>query len=306
MSIYEKDQPAIERGRRLGDFLVEGQRRRLARGVGVAPLAAAQKMLIALGDSWFAYWPRGDVLDVLERKFHYNVDSRARAGSTLAEMIFEVPPGDQIPDADDTAQGEQLKWLTARIQGLTSEEKSSLKAILLSGGGNDVVGDKQTLKSLVHPAAEGHAQPVKEEMLVKLVDGRLRELLTVMLSAITTVSVASVGRKVPILLHGYDYPVPDGRGVFLNVWLKPGLVELGYNALEDRKKILKTLIDRLNMMQIALLQNPEFAHVLHANLRGTLSTLDADYQEFWQNELHPTIPTGFELVADKVAAKIPA
>ena len=96
MSIYEKDQPAIERGRRLGDFLVEGQRRRLARGVGVAPLAAAQKMLIALGDSWFAYWPRGDVLDVLERKFHYNVDSRARAGSTLAEMIFEVPPGDQI------------------------------------------------------------------------------------------------------------------------------------------------------------------------------------------------------------------
>jgi len=305
MGTYDKDQPAIERGRRLGDFLVEGQRRRLARGVGVAPLAAAQKMLLAVGDSWFAYWPRGDVLDVLERKFHYTVDSRARAGSTLAEMVFEVPPGDVLPDLDDTTRGEQLKWLTARIQGLSPDEKSSLKAILLSGGGNDVVGDKQTLKSMIHPAAEGHAQPVKEEMLLKIVDGRLRELLTVMLSAISTVSLASVGRKVPILIHGYDYPVPDGRGVFLNVWLKPGLVELGYDALEDRKKILKTLIDRLNAMQIALLQNPEFQHVLHANLRGTLSTLDADYQEFWQNELHPTIPTGFGLVADKVAAKIP-
>lgn len=306
MSTYDKDQPAIERGRQLGDLLIDRHRRILARDAAVTPMAAAQKMLLAIGDSWFSYWPKGDVLDVLERKFHYNVDSRARAGTTLAEMIFEAPPGDELPDLDDNTKGEQLKWLTTRIQGLTQSEKSSLKAILLSGGGNDVVGDKQTLKSMVHPAAEGHPEPVKEDMLQKIVDGRLRELLTVMLSAITTVSVASVGRKVPILIHGYDYPVPDGRGVFLNVWLKPGLVELGYNALDDRRKILKTLIDRLNAMQIALLQHPEFQHVLHTNLRGTLSTADADYQEFWQNELHPTIPTGFGLVADKVAGKIPA
>ena len=306
MSTYEKDQPAIERGRRLGDFLVEGQRRRLARGVGVAPLAAAQKMLIALGDSWFAYWPRGDVLDVLERKFHYNVDSRARAGSTLAEMIFEVPPGDQIPDPDDTAQGEQLKWLTARIQGLTPEEKSSLKAILLSGGGNDVVGDKQTLKSLVHPAAEGHAQPVKEEMLrearrraaARAADGhalghhhRERRL-----------GRAQGADPAPRLrLPGARWPrrLPERVA-------EAGPGRAGLQRAGRPQEVLKTLIDRLNMMQIALLQNPEFAHVLHVNLRGTLSTLDADYQEFWQNELHPTIPTGFELVADKVAAKIPA
>ena len=38
-----------------------------------------------------------------------------------------------------------------------------------------------------------------------------------MLSAVTAACQDLLGAPVPILLHGYDYPVPDGRG-FLGGW----------------------------------------------------------------------------------------
>jgi len=46
---------------------------------------------------------------------------------------------------------------------------------------------------------------------------------------------------------------------------------------------------------------PPFAHVHYIDLRGTLSSADDDYKQWWANELHPT-DQGFERIAGKFAA----
>jgi hypothetical protein len=42
---------------------------------------------------------------------------------------------------------------------------------------------------------------------------------------------------------------------------------------------------------------PEFSHVHYVDLRKTLST-GANYKQYWENELHPTVK-GFRLVTDR-------
>ena len=62
---------------------------------------------------------------------------------------------------------------------------------------------------------------------------------------------------------------------------------------------MRALMDRFNVMVAALPSYPELAHVHYVDLRGTLST-GADYQTWWDNELHPT-REGFRAVTKKFA-----
>ena len=80
------------------------------------------------------------------------------------------------------------------------------------------------------------------------------------------------------MVHGYDYPVPDGRG-FLGgwgrlpgPWLEPGFRRKGYSDMNERKQICVELIDRFNAMLAGLAGKPPFAHVKFLDLRKTLST----------------------------------
>ncbi len=45
-----------------------------------------------------------------------------------------------------------------------------------------------------------------------MIDDRVRLAYVRILDAVTGVCEGLLGRRVPIVLHGYDYPVPDGRG----------------------------------------------------------------------------------------------
>ena len=141
-----------------------------------------------------------------------------------------------------------------------------------------------------------------------MIETRLALAYATILSAVTVACTRLLGRVVPIVLHGYDYPVPDGRGFLGGLdalpgpWLEPGFREKGYTLLEERIDIAKSLIDRFNYTLAAIAQMPAFAHVKVINLRGTLSTelTRERYKEDWGNELHPTWG-GFESVARKFA-----
>jgi hypothetical protein len=112
----------------------------------------------------------------------------------------------------------------------------------------------------------------------------------------------------PILVHGYDYAVPDGRGFaggwgpFPGPWLEPGFREKGYGDPAVRLAIVEQLIDRFNAVLIELPSVPGLEHVRHVELRGTLPR-DATYESWWANELHPT-QAGFEAVADRFASRL--
>jgi lysophospholipase L1-like esterase len=247
--------------------------------------AVTAGVLIAEGDSWFDY-PFHDILRLLEDDYAYDVESVAHKGDPVEEMAY--------------GSG-QLEELTRRLEKLL-RRGSIPTACLLSGGGNDVAGDEFAML-LNH--AQSAVAGLNDQVVVGVIDQRIRMAYVTILSAVTAVCIGVVGRPVPILIHGYDYPVPDGRGFlggwgFLpGPWLEPGFRLKGFDKLQDRIRLVKQLIDKFNAMVAAVAALSQFAHVTYIDLRGTLSTGD-NYRAFWANELHPT-EKGFQLVTERFA-----
>lgn len=246
---------------------------------------ASAGTVIAEGDSWFDY-PFHDVLSDLEDIYGFDVESVAHKGDTVEDMAY--------------SDG-QLDDFTRRVEKVL---RSGVKprAILLSGGGNDVAGDEFAL--LLNHATSSIAG-LNDSILTGVIDQRIRDAYVTILSAITAICVDLIGHPVPIVVHGYDYAVPDGRG-FLGgwgplpgPWLEPGFRRKGFAAMSARQPIVVALIDRFNDMLADLAGTPPFGHVRHLDLRNTLP-IGPSYKTWWANELHPT-PKGFEAVTKKFA-----
>jgi hypothetical protein len=82
-------------------------------------------VLVAEGDSWFDY-PMQDVLRLLEDDYLYDVESVAHKGDCVEDMAH--------------SKG-QFEEFARRLEKLLGEGKVP-RAILLSGGGNDIAGDE--------------------------------------------------------------------------------------------------------------------------------------------------------------------
>lgn len=249
---------------------------------------ASVGMLIAEGDSWFDY-PLRHVLRLLEDDYFYDVESVAHKGDCVEDMAH--------------SKGQFLEF-TRRLEKLIGDGKLP-KAILLSGGGNDIAGDEFAL--LLNHAAST-LPPLNEDIVRGVIDVRLKEAYIKIISGLTTIANELLGRPIPIITHGYDHPVPDGRG-FLGgwwklpgPWLKPGFERKGHGDRGRNTLLMAELIDRFNAMLAGVSALPAFAHVHYLDLRGTLKN-DASYKTYWANELHPS-KTGFDLVTKKFADEI--
>jgi len=260
---------------------------RLVRAVGATATAG---VLVAEGDSWFDY-PFNDVLRLLEDHHAYDVESVAHKGDPVEEMAYGLG---------------QLEELTRRLEKLL-RQNTIPKAVLLSGGGNDVAGD--AFGMLLNHAGSAVAG-LNEQILNGVIDQRVRVAYATIISAVTNICEQRLNRRIPIVVHGYDYPVPDGRGflggwwLLPGPWLEPGFREKGFEDIQDRIRLAKRVIDRFNTMLREISRLSEFAHVKYVDLRGTLS-VGANYRQYWANELHPT-GRGFELITDKFAATLAA
>ena len=250
---------------------------------GGAP-GGSRGVLVAEGDSWFDY-PFYDVLKKLDYDFGWDIESVAHRGDSVESMAYD---------------GGQLVDFVAAIQRVVRRGDVP-HAILMSGGGNDVAGDGFAML-LNHRSSPVYG--FNPAVLDGVIQTRIRVAYTTMLSAVTAACQSLLGAVVPILLHGYDYPVADGRG-FLGgwgplpgPWLEPGFLQKGYDDLTERVTIARDLIDRMYAMLGAVVALPEFAHVGVVDLRNALSTdlVDDRYKAWWGNELHPT-QQGFTKVA---------
>jgi hypothetical protein len=313
MSEQDLIKAALAEGERRAENVLEFRRGQLAvreaaitRARAEAPVAHAERalapqafaaagspprgVLVAEGDSWFDY-PMTDALRVLEDQFGYDVESVAHRGDRVEDMAY----GDG-----------QLEELTRTIEKLL-RRRIEPRAVLLSGGGNDVAGPEfgMLLNHRRSPTPGLNAQ-----IIAGVFNERIKLAYISILQAVTRISEDKLHRRIPIVVHGYDHPVPDGRGYmggwwFLpGPWLEPGFREKGYGGddrLDERIALAAAVIDHFNVMLKSIADMPEFAHVHYVDLRGTLSNAAANYEEFWANELHPT-PGGFELVARQLAA----
>ncbi len=277
---------ALEQGREQAEAVLRRRRERSARRA--LTRGASAGLLVAEGDSWFDY-PFFDVLEELEEGFNYSIESVAHKGDTVEEMAYDP---------------NQLDKLARTLEKLAAAGRAP-KAILLSGGGNDIAGDEF---SVLLNHRRSTLPPLSEQVVAGLVDERLRAAVVTLASAVTRLCQASLGRTLPILIHGYDYPVPDGRGylggfwVLPGPWLAPGFRKKGYpdDDLGLRCEVMVTLIDRFNALLGQIAGGPGLEHVRHVDLRGNLSQelRSRGYRDWWNDELHPT-EQGFAKIAGR-------
>jgi lysophospholipase L1-like esterase len=281
---------ALEHGRDQAQAVLDRRRAVAARRrrSGTRAARGSAGLLLAEGDSWFDY-PFFDVLEELEEGFGYTVESVAHKGDTVEEMTYDA---------------NQLDKLARRLEKLR-REKAVPKAVLLSGGGNDIAGEEFGVL-LNHRRSS--LPPLNEGVVAGLIDERLRAAIVELASAVTHLCRQCLNATLPIVIHGYDYPVPDGRGylggfwILPGPWLAPGFRKKGYpdRELQLRCDLMTTLIDRFNALLKGIAGGPGLGHLHYVDLRGTLSRDLAGqaYKAWWNDELHPSEP-GFARIAGR-------
>jgi hypothetical protein len=261
--------------------------------------AATAGYLIAEGDSWFDYPMLHDIVEALEDDHHYKVRTAAHFGDTAESIAYE---------------DNQLDKLRKVFEELKDDNKTP-KAVLLSCGGNDVAHIFDIL--LNHKKSKLPA--LNDAIVDALLKVRLKAALVSLISSVITFSKHYFpGTPLPVLIHGYGYPVPDGRGFpvlgLAGPWLKPGFVAKGYVTtdpqntaeLKQNADLVKNVLERFNQVLIEIAGIPEFAGIVkYVDLRGIFSDVLANnaYQKDWRDEMHAT-PPAFKRAATEIAKHI--
>lgn len=256
--------------------------------------------VIAEGDSWFAY-PGLDVLGALKgrtlpRRDYYKVYSAASPGDTVESMAYD---SDQLEGFADEFR-----------KVLDAEKQDQVKAIVLSGGGNDIAG-KQFHVLLNHSRASSNSA-LDSAVADAFIDRIGRSLESLIGTSARYASQILGLSNVRIIIHGYAPPVPDGRPFGIGwplpgPWLEPGFTAKGYpNAtiaeLERNTRVTADLINRFNKRVSAIPANLRGrADVRYVDLTAALTnTVSGDvYKRDWSNELHPT-DAAFKYVAEAI------
>jgi lysophospholipase L1-like esterase len=220
---------------------------------------------LAEGDSWFQHPLLTDIIDNIGR--HYPVYCLSAAGDTM-ENYFK--------------DGELFKKLP--------EVKPAL--ILLSGGGNDILGEDMPkfFQDHFYDAPEGErADRFFRDTFFKTLD----KLQNIYRQIFERLSKERPG--IPILVHSYDYPRPLKPGVKKSSWIGARFDEKHIAREGDRTAAVHMMIDEFNKRLKSV--TGEFKNVHYIDLRGRV----ADNQ--WDDEIHPN-DVGYERVAAMFLRKI--
>ena len=171
---------------------------------------------------------------------------------------------------------------------------SGVKALMLSGGGNDIAGMSDFLHLLKDDcsSAEVFAECFREgqpDAIISRIIAAYREVI---------LRFRGYNKLAPVFVHNYDKAWPTGRGVFgPSDWLKAPMVKAKVPA-RFRRQLFIELLKRLNEAQLALKAEPAMGPVVVILSAGTMPDNPVGAERWWANELHPT-PEGFHLIANK-------
>jgi hypothetical protein len=233
--------------------------------------------VLAIGDSWFHY-----PFDNLLIPLHAALDR---------PTIYAI--GENGARADELAAG---SWL-ANFRKLLAQFPS-IRLVCVSAGGNDFAGVGDLDDRILAPDCTDAATPA-----TCFRAGEPDGVFDAVASAYRTLVAAVAAQRpdVTVLVHNYDYAIPDGRALpGMRSWLKlpmdnarvptPGAPRDGL-----RREIVRELIDRQTLHLSDLESTPPGAAGPRVELVWSAGTL-AD--SAWANELHPR-PSGFDrLIAE--------
>ena len=219
------------------------------------------KRVLFEGDSWLAY-PRGNLVESITARYKINALDLSANGDELVNMVA----------------GPQRKKLRDILNCF------DFAAIVISGGGNDIVGPD--LFPLLRDFKDSYAPADCIDRVA--LDRRLTMMSLAFWEIATLRDYHDAGAT--IVTHTYDYAIPNGKGfdfVIKNIagpWLAPAMGKEGRRIKDDlpfRCEIVRLLIDAYaaKLLQLAS-EIPNFRVV---DSRNTLHG-----EEEWDNELHPT------------------
>lgn len=231
---------------------------------------------LAEGDSWFSFgsWKLHSMLTQMRLR-------RPTCIVTLAQ------PGDTIRRMSDISRNVALdNWLSMRFGAF------QWQALLISGGGNDVIDDAATIipaSATPQPAAQAPSSYLDMAQLQKTladVQDGYRRIVALRDRA------DSPCPGVPLVTHAYDFATPrDSPARFLvfqlGPWLYPAMVAAQiptseWNAVSD--VILGALGKAITDLELQL-PNFHVAPTQGTLERADLGTLGASHD--WVNEIHP-------------------
>jgi hypothetical protein len=244
--------------------------RRLRRG-------DSRPVLLAEGDSWFQY-PAflEDTIDHLQAD--YNILCLSAAGDELRTI------------ATNAEYWDHLKHL--RERGVT------IRAFLLSAGGNDIVGD-ELADILVDFTPGSTADQLLNENAVA---SKFSQIETGYRTIIE--KVRSQFPNLPIIFHGYDYAIPRPDQGFhippLDGWLGDPMRKRNIPDGPIQAEIVRLLIDQINTTLSGFDEGEPngMAGVHYIDNRNVISK-----PKQWHDELHPT-DDGFKLIAKKFKGEL--
>ena len=247
--------------------------------------------ILAIGDSWLTdiYFTPSLRAALRDRgyvdRFHMNF---AQTGRMLREMATPAAL-DQVSRFFDNLGSDEVKPA----------------CILLGGGGNDVcqpTSDRAAtpLYRVLKANGANEDEPLIETEVARFIDDELHGYFA------TIVDRLRQSTDAPILIHAYDHPVPDNRGLLGNRWLGPVFARRGMSDLTKNRKVMRDLINRLNgAANRVAAATPQARHVDLTGILARDPRYDADYTILWDNELHPT-SEGYALLADEIVKALQA
>jgi Trypsin-like peptidase domain len=223
-----------------------------------------QLKFVSEGDSWFQY-PLPTLRDVIDHLSDtFPIHCRAIAGMEVGKisanaMDFFAAVQDHQPDG-----------------------------VLLSGGGNDLLGDGVVVKYVRHFDPNATAEQHLNERLDRTIDDLLGEFTSLIDGALAK------RQNLKFFIHGYDRAFPKRGGK----WLRgPLLEQRGIQTMKQQADIVSAIVDRFNVA----LEGFAARHsgvVYYVDCRGAVG----DTTE-WYDELHPR-SAGFGRVAARFEKSI--
>jgi lysophospholipase L1-like esterase len=248
---------------------------------GPFPIEQYQSRCLVQGDSWFSigavpFFLTTNLLQALELRVGTCLVNCASPSAKLTRMI------------DSTRS-------TTFLQLLNGALATKWDAILVSGGGNDLIEALQSRspdsgRRLLRFAAEwgepgSAARYVSEAGWLTFRDHML-EVFRLLVEA----RDAGLNHSTPIVFHTYDLPSPRNAsaGAGFGPWLLPALEFFGIPP-EDWNAVAQEIYSRLRML-LRQIRDTHEGLVLVESL-GTLTPADGGDESAtadWQNEIHPT------------------
>jgi len=250
---------------------VKGLAPRTGKAARAPKMATKPLQVFAEGDSWFDYpvpFFGGGIIPRLEAKLGVPILNLAKAGDEVRYML---------------GVKERRLLIAQFINGCPAG--GPWDAMLFSGGGNDVVDNPLALwikdyNPGLPPAALIH-------------QGRLDAALTLVRAAYEDLIGLrdSLSPNTRLFFHGYDFAIPDGRGIcHLGPWLKPTFDLRGFPTQASAFGVMKVLLEQF----AAMLRSVELSHA-RVTVIDSQGTLDPGPGS-WHNELHPS-KDGFKAFA---------